>query len=712
MTGPRPALLVLVFASFVVAPLLAPAAVAYNVPPVGATKSFLTTDYERRVDSYAHTWIASKAVQLVVDDGRDLDDVLYNWASEPSRVYSGHDAASWIVAGAAFADSWGDSEVTEDSVNHFYTSTSDHQFGCTPALFGCSWRNSADYADELYDRAIRALRGTWVTWCRTTGGEDGWADVNDDEVRPATCDFAAENRREEEQVGVGPIEGWIGSSDPTGGCTYMVLAGTAFDAKAEMPCNSPANAFFLLGWSIHLVADSTVPFHVISDGECPAGYCALGSGGHQVYEAYVEKVLQGTISDGSAPYLPLNDETLRTTSECSPFEPDRLVWPPRQVDCDPVPYAVGGDPAASYRQRTWDSKRPGAWIRENAAVTTTMKPQVLAEANADPVSARFLECSERWNCWGAMLAFELDRAVKTSADVVDRFLRAGKTSGALDGTPPAIDVYGGFPIPPIRAVSGAGNWWIGSEPINLLTGEASGPMQPHVPLTIRIEDDMRVASHGISFGGVPGNCVKDDLTQSCSFIEEDKAVHYFTSLRKTGVYELEAQASAASGAASRTSRVFRVDFEDPTATANVPFTGDRVDSPFNLEITPSDGTGSGVASCLMRVSLKIASSTGDPDVKCRPGVTLTNGDYRVRYVVKDHAGRTLDASFDLGVGPGGRRVGGIDPVVTPPTDLLRIGNESTDGVPEALPAHGALLALGTLACAAVILARRGPRPPT
>lgn len=619
-----------------------PAVVAHHPPPTtgipycnplgGCTSVFFTDEYRQRVPQYGHTHLTQMAAQFVRDSGRDPDNVLTN-EDLPGIRYSGaRTATDWLIAGAAFADSWGNHAVSEDSVNHFYTfSRGDHTYGnpfCVEgptACFRAAWRNSADYADMLFGKAVSAIDGTWTSWCEDTGVAGSWTDINDNIWTPyahgGTCNFTSEEHeqalycirdkcREE-------IEAWIGTSDEGyrckagatcpvldeyGGCVnsplqpcerdprydhclYKVHEDTVLDGLLAMPCVSAANGMFLLGWALHLVEDSAVPFHSMTDADCRLGWCMIGGDGHEFYEQYVMALLQMNVANHK-PIFPLQTDELPLT-ECasdsrfqdmgllstSAYEADgaalgpksgkfAVVWPPMDEDCDPVSIPQKANVPADYRKDLWSaSKGPGAWIRENAAIASKYIYGFLLNTAQNPIDS----CDD-FRCIGAVATLDADRGIKTSASVIYRFLAEFELArkyphAAWDKTPPTIKLDEGQ-----VGRAGREGWIIGS---------STDPAMSVLIFTIRDGFVQGQRSSGVGatelrFDGKPLACELDNLFAPCFYTRSANEVMYVLVATVSGTHRISITAEdhghyqGGPPNSITDSWTFRFDFDDPS----------------------------------------------------------------------------------------------------------------------------------------------------
>lgn len=169
-----------------------------------------------------------------------------------------------------------------------------------------------------------------------------------------------------------------------------------------VPANSNENAFFLLGWAIHLVQDCTLSVHTVDSSWTTYQV-------HLDIEHYSNDVLKGVVDwngkliEGSLwPALTQTDFTAL------------YQWPPPKGDYS------GLNPASDYKQRWYsDNLAPKAgeemvhaYARE-AAETANKYMQFIESINT--------EDDRNWPVMGCFTALELDLAIKATAGIIHKF---------------------------------------------------------------------------------------------------------------------------------------------------------------------------------------------------------------------------------------------------------------------------------------------------
>ena len=311
-----------------------------------------------------------------------------------------------------------------------------------------------------------------------------------------------------------------GSGPNCSGCflDFISFFHNACDAApmfVRLPVNSPAHAYFQLGWAIHFLEDVTTSVHTINSS-------------FSTYEVHndIEKMADNVLSPSNTIFT--NDGHLVKDALPALNQPDFLGLYPNSI----IPSCSANyvDPAPFFKARWYKDSLvtlPGegaahAYARQSAGVTNQFKPYIECmntEANLD------------WNSMGHFTAYGLDLAIKSTAGLIRSFIEeTDKTPPTITITSPTATSYAhsttltlsysaADDATGIKSISATldgsanpgGQSMASGQSINLLTQLVVGP---HTFTVTAVDNAGNTAQKSVTFTvAVTPDSIKDDVTQ-------------------------------------------------------------------------------------------------------------------------------------------------------------------------------------------------------
>jgi hypothetical protein len=404
-----------------------------------------------------HTWLVLKAVDLLRLDGHT------HHANIASRYLLP------MLEGVTFCDVWGDPDYDGTQLLHYYCPSRPDQnygYGSAHPVFKNStmqyqahpfygYGNAAEYAQNRYDAAVRAYRGSWGTGPRDhmagwvvdeidgqqdpIGGKwangasainalkrfghrqtprsalmDLWQNHSSSQLifpdrtpgftsqiyvpRPEVFDHAPE-WLDDHFNDADDIECYVGYD----GVDSVVYAAWTNDTDSPMilylPANSREHAFFLLGWAMHLVQDCTLPVHTTDSSW---EYWQM----HKDIETEARNILGRTLSSSGLVWHGTPVRDLLPALSLEQFK-SLFPWPPAKGKC------AAGDLLTDFRHRWYEEPSVHDYVRNAALVSQRYMNFVRAINTEDDL---------QWDVIGGMMALSFDTAIKAGAGFISRML--------------------------------------------------------------------------------------------------------------------------------------------------------------------------------------------------------------------------------------------------------------------------------------------------